>query len=540
VLIFRQLKLRARILIASGTFLAGMICIILLGGFAIVQQYNAIETAVNTSFKRVSAASRVNNHILAMDRAIQALIAHDESAGIRTASIASIRAGAILDEELAKLKASYGDDVGVISLVDRMKALRPQQLQIISKARANDDVAALALAASIQEEFKHIANLSEALLIRSEQELIASLVTSKNQAFRILTVLAVLAGVGVLIGILLSLFGAHMVSKPMANIQKIMQALAEGDLQNNIEGNTTSQDEISQTLSATGKTIERLRETLELITIASSQISDKSSNVENNAVSLQKVTDVLGEIVNTIKQDAGQVSSAANNATEKATYAQDKADGTATVTNESAQEIMDTVQRFELFQGKIDTTAQNSEALAEIAGKITGITQTISDISEQTNLLALNAAIEAARAGEQGRGFAVVADEVRSLANRTGEAVQEITVLVAGIDGSIRSTVDSVQSARDDVLETIQRLKIAGEKSTESSQQASLISREMRQLVELVGTQKTAIESINQKIDQLAAISQDTNKQADDMHTLSEGLGQSAHDMAGVVKWFKL
>ena len=540
MLIFRQLKLRARILIASGTFLAGMICIILLGGFAIVQQYNAIETAVNTSFKRVSAASRVNNHILAMDRAIQALIAHDESAGIRTASIASIRAGAILDEELAKLKASYGDDVGVISLVDRMKALRPQQLQIISKARANDDVAALALAASIQEEFKHIANLSEALLIRSEQELIASLVTSKNQAFRILTVLAVLAGVGVLIGILLSLFGAHMVSKPMANIQKIMQALAEGDLQNNIEGNTTSQDEISQTLSATGKTIERLRETLELITIASSQISDKSSNVENNAVSLQKVTDVLGEIVNTIKQDAGQVSSAANNATEKATYAQDKADGTATVTNESAQEIMDTVQRFELFQGKIDTTAQNSEALAEIAGKITGITQTISDISEQTNLLALNAAIEAARAGEQGRGFAVVADEVRSLANRTGEAVQEITVLVAGIDGSIRSTVDSVQSARDDVLETIQRLKIAGEKSTESSQQASLISREMRQLVELVGTQKTAIESINQKIDQLAAISQDTNKQADDMHTLSEGLGQSAHDMAGVVKWFKL
>lgn len=160
--IIRQLKLRAKILAVSGTFLAGMVCIILGGGYAIVQQYNAIEEAVNTSYERVSASSKVNHNILAMDRAIQALIANDDPTDMRTAAIASIRAGAILDEELAKLKASYGDDQGVASLVTDMKALRPKQLQIIGKARANDDEAALSLAASISDEFTQIANMSEA------------------------------------------------------------------------------------------------------------------------------------------------------------------------------------------------------------------------------------------------------------------------------------------------------------------------------------------------------------------------------------------
>lgn len=517
-----------------------MALIIVGGGYAIVQQYNAIEGAVNKSYERVSAAAKAKNNILGMDRAIQALIANDDPTAIRTAAIASIRAGAVLDEELAKLQESYGDDQGVAGLVTDMKKLRPKQLQIIGKARGNDDAAALSMAADIKDEFSKISNLAQSIVIRSEQELVGSLASSKQQAFRILSVLGVMAGIGVLIGMLLSLFGAHMVSKPLANIQLTMQALAEGNLQQDILKKHQGKDEIGQTISATAITIERLRETIELITIASQNVNQKSGSVGENAVSIQKVTDVLDKVINTIKTDSEQVSSAAVDATEKATYALDKASGTATVTNESAQEIMDTVQRFQLFQGKIDTTAQNSEALADIAGKITGITQTISDISEQTNLLALNAAIEAARAGEQGRGFAVVADEVRSLATRSGEAVKEITTLVAGIDDSVRSTVESVQSARDDVVETIEILKVAGEKSTESSQQASLISREMNQLVGLVGTQKAAIENINKTISELVVVSQDTNKQADAMNALAEGLGQSAEDLQGVVKWFKL
>ena len=536
----RRLKLRAKILTVSGTFLAGMVLIILSGGYAIVRQYNAVDMAVQKSFERVSAAGKVNNNIIAMDRSIQSLIANDEPDAIRAAAIASIRAGAMLDEELTKLQAYFGNDPGVNTLVEDMKGLRPKQLQIIGKARANDDSGALQQADAIKDDFTRIANLAESIVIRSEQELVSSLVTSKQKAFHILAALGIMAGVGVLIGILLSLFGARMVSKPMAGIQQAMQALADGNLQQNITVKSKSRDEIGQTISATETTIERLRETIELITISSNHINQKSTIVEQTSVSIQKITDVLDDIINTIKHDSEQVSAAASEASDKATSAKDKSDGTATVTSEAANEIMETVQRFELFQGKIDTTAKNSETLANIAGQITGITQTISDISEQTNLLALNAAIEAARAGEQGRGFAVVADEVRTLATRTGEAVKEITTLVAGIDERIQSTVESVQSVRDDVIETIERLKISGEKSTESSQQAGLISREMNQLVGLVGTQKIAMENINKKIQELAAVSVDTNKQADDMHDLSEGLGQSADDLQGVVKWFKL
>ena len=168
--------------------------------------------------------------------------------------------------------------------------------------------------------------------------------------------------------------------------------------------------------------------------------------------------------------------------------------------------------------------------------KIGEIINVINEIADQTNLLALNAAIEAARAGEAGRGFAVVADEVKKLAERTGKATQEI----AGMIGAIRSGVDNAVNAMD---EASQKVKTGVELSNEAGEALNEIVSSASNLQSMVYQIAAAIEEMNsttdeiaRDIEQVAAVTKESSNSADqvtqaatELNTLSVKLGQSVH-----------
>lgn len=535
-----RFRLKTKILGVSGLFLFGMVCVIVAGGHALLKQNDTVESAVAIASERVSAATSVQIRIVEMERAIQSLIASDDKQGIRTAAVASIRAGATLDENLAKLKESYGETADVNELITRMQALRPKQMQIIGKARRNQDEQALQAAVAIEGDTHAIAELATKVVKRSEAALNETLKKNKARAFDIIKVLGIFCAIGVLIGIFISLAAANMMSRPLTAIEHTIRAMSDGDLTQNLDIRSDGKDEIAMTTAAIKNTIEHLRSMVDSIGRSTDHVTDVASQVQNDSEAISSVTTKLDSSVNSITRDTEQVTGAAAAAAERAEVAYQDAISTSESTVESAEQIRRTVQSFNQFQIEMESTVGQSRELAEIVEKITTITQTISGISEQTNLLALNAAIEAARAGEQGRGFAVVADEVRTLASRTNEAVDEISSLVSGINVSINGTVHSIEKAKNDVEENIGHLQSAADQSSKSSEQARQISTAMQELVDLINTQKEATQRISETVTQLGSISGDNSEQAETLQHRSTSLNRAAEDLKEVVIQFKV
>lgn len=267
--------------------------------------------------------------------------------------------------------------------------------------------------------------------------------------------------VAVLLTIMLAWLLTRSIVNPMTRAVRAAEEISSGDLTRPIE--VDGKDEATQLLRALATMQRNLRQTIELISGSSTQLAsaaeELSAVTEESSRGLQQQNNEIEQAATAVNEMTAAVEEVARNAVSTSEASQQS--------NQAARQgrdrVIETVKSIEDMATQIHATSGLVEGLAAQGRDIGKVLDVIRSIAEQTNLLALNAAIEAARAGEAGRGFAVVADEVRALAHRTAQSTTEIEQMVAGIQTRTGDAVQSMSRNTDSTRTTLSLASSAGD-----------------------------------------------------------------------------
>ncbi|QSV46212.1 methyl-accepting chemotaxis protein [Geobacter benzoatilyticus] len=383
-----------------------------------------------------------------------------------------------------------------------------------------------------------------------EQELLDKLMESKEKqakltaennnavatsASRLMTMLAV---IGVIMAVGLGLIISRIITAPLGKAVEVANRLADGDL--TVDVVATSGDETGQVLSAMGNMVRSLRDmVIQTVTIstgiaaASSQLHATSEQIATGA---EEVASQSGTVATASEEMAATSSDIARNCGAAADASmQSTASATA-----GAKIVQETITGMGVIADRVRQTSRTVEALGTRSEEIGEIIGTIEDIADQTNLLALNAAIEAARAGEQGRGFAVVADEVRALAERTTKATKEIGAMIKTIQSETRDAV----RAMDEGVQEAEKGAVSAQKSGEALEDILSRINEVAMQVSQIATaaeQQTATTSeVTTNIQQITEVVHQTANGAEETAGAAAQLARQATDLQTLVSRFSL
>ncbi|AKO51798.1 chemotaxis protein [Marinobacter psychrophilus] len=377
------------------------------------------------------------------------------------------------------------------------------------------------------------ATISDAVIL---QELQLELMVSERQQAVTLIVVAMFSVLvlGAFSGWLLT----RSITRPIREAVSLATRVASGDLSADIRSDRG--DEFGQLLSALGAMVVNLRDLVRsintnsgLITTSANQLSVVTERTSSGIAQQRDQTDQVATAMNEMVATANDVATNAGAAFTAANLANQKAAAGEAAVNETLSHVTE-------LNDKVLEVTQRLQGLQADTQNIVSVLDVIKSVADQTNLLALNAAIEAARAGEQGRGFAVVADEVRSLAKRTQTSATEIEGLVNSLVNSAERSVVTMRQGSELAQRTLEKAQSTGEQIMEITRAVEDISRLNSQIATAAEQQTAVAEDINQNVTLIRDVSEQSANDSTEVAAASHELAKFGEGLQTQVARFRM
>lgn len=473
-----------------------------------------------------AATERFRESVRAFDESTQRI--QSEIRGIEEFTKQGI-SDANIEEDVNKLQSVHRT---LESVAQERRGYVDQAHQIFTLLEAGNIAQAEADVESVEHVQHSVDKALIALLDEVKQFTETSVVAAAAHENQSLVILSVIVVISVMVGILTSLYIANAI---VSGLRKAI-VTASGDLTQEIS--VDSSDEIGELLGAMNGMRRKLLGMISQITGTTTQLAaaaeemsavtaQTSAAVHQQKTETEQVATAMNEMTATVQEVTNNITHAADAANE----AHEETANGQRVVGQAIRQIGDLADQIENATATIQEVEQDSDEIGAILDVIRGV-------SEQTNLLALNAAIEAARAGEQGRGFAVVADEVRTLASRTRESTEEINKMIEKLQVGARQAVSVMGESRAQAQAAVKQGAAAETSLTAITGTVLRISDMSTQIASASEEQSAVSEEINRNIVHINDISTQTAAGAEQTSTASRDLARMAEDLSRVVGQF--
>jgi methyl-accepting chemotaxis protein len=327
------------------------------------------------------------------------------------------------------------------------------------------------------------------------------------------------------------------VIEPIKEASEVLAVMATGDLTIRMIGNYKGDlAKLKNDLNMLGDSLsELIRQVNEAVQNTASSAMQISSTAEGLAAATQEQSAQADDVATAVEEMSRTITENAMSANKTAEVAKEN----GRIAKEGGQVVTLTVNKMRDIAKVVKNSAENIQKLGESSKQIGEIISVIDDIADQTNLLALNAAIEAARAGEQGRGFAVVADEVRKLAERTTEATKQIAVMIKGIQSETEAAVNAMNKGNEEVNSGIELADKAGQ----SLQQILVSTQEVIDMINQIAAaseeQSATSEEISKNVTSISKVTAESAQHVEEVAHTADDLAKMTNQLAELMRQFK-